>query len=95
MICTVANADRMVDAEGIEVMGKLIDSDALIAEINVMPIDIGFEDIDRALQVIEEQPEAIVRCKDCIHDNDCAIQDIAQTGFNFFCGCAERGTILT
>ena len=41
---------------------------------------------------IDEQPEAVVRCKDCIHDNDCAIQDIAQTGFNFFCGCAERRT---
>ena len=44
---------------------RLIDADALIAELEVMPIDIGFEDIDRALEVVKEQPEAIVRCKDC------------------------------
>ena len=28
----------------------------------------------------------VVRCKDCIHNNDCDIQYSAQAGDNFFCG---------
>lgn len=44
---------------------KLIDANALKAELEIMPIDIGYGDIDRALQVVESQPEAVVRCKDC------------------------------
>ena len=31
----------------------------------------------------------IVRCKDCIHNNDCDIQYSAQAGENFFCGFGE------
>ena len=44
---------------------KLIDANALKAELEIMPIDIGYGDIDRALQVVESQPEVVVRCKDC------------------------------
>ena len=33
----------------------------------------------------------VVCCKDCIHDNACAIQDAAQTGGWFYCGYGERG----
>ena len=35
------------------------------------------------------QPE-IMRCKDCRYNNDCEIQYNAQSGDEFFCGCAER-----
>lgn len=31
----------------------------------------------------------VVRCKDCIHNNDCDIQYSAQAGENFFCGFGE------
>lgn len=48
-------------------MKKLIDADALIAKLEIMPIDIGYEDINRVLQIIEDQPETIVRCKYCKH----------------------------
>ena len=37
----------------------------------------------------DAQPE-IIRCKDCRHDDHCAIQDTARTGNTFFCGAAER-----
>ena len=37
------------------------------------------------------QPE-IIRCKDCRYNNDCEIQYSAQSGDEFFCGCAERRT---
>ena len=30
-----------------------------------------------------------VRCKDCIHNNDCDIQYSAQAGEHFFCGFGE------
>ena len=42
-----------------------------------------YEDIPPA------QPE-IMRCKDCRYNNDCEIQYNAQSGDEFFCGCAER-----
>lgn len=42
---------------------------------------------------IEAEPAAavapVVRCKDCIHNNDCDIQYSAQAGENFFCGFGE------
>lgn len=31
----------------------------------------------------------VVRCKDCIHNNDCDIQHSAQAGESFFCGFGE------
>lgn len=34
------------------------------------------------------QPE-IMRCKDCRYNNDCEIQYSAQSGDEFFCGCAD------
>jgi len=81
-------------------MEKLIYTDALIETIRKHSYLMRGEwnESDYAMtvtgieQAIAEQPEAVVRCENCIHDNDCAIQDIAQTGFNFFCGCAERRT---
>lgn len=42
---------------------------------------------------IEAEPAAdvvpVVRCRDCIHNNDCDIQYSAQAGENFFCGFGE------
>ena len=40
-------------------------------------------------QTVEELK--VVRCKDCIHDNACAIQNAAQTGEWFYCGYGEKG----
>ena len=34
--------------------------------------------------------EAVVRCKDCLHNRVCEIQYHAQAGDLFFCGAAER-----
>jgi len=45
------------------------------------------EDTIKALP--SAQPE-IMRCKDCRYNNDCEIQYNAQSGDEFFCGCAER-----
>lgn len=39
--------------------------------------------------ILSESSE-IVTCGECSHDNNCAIQDIAQTGSKFFCGFAKR-----
>ena len=33
---------------------------------------------------------SVVRCKDCLHNRACEIQDHAQAGDLFFCGAAER-----
>lgn len=41
------------------------------------------------VQLPSAQPE-IMRCKDCRYNNDCEIQYNAQSGDEFFCGCAER-----
>ena len=83
---------------------RLIDADALIAELEVMPIDIGFEDIDRALEVVKEQPEAIVRCRDCKFQNKGSNEVDAWNLCNFrswlyipisdycFCNFGERRT---
>lgn len=46
-----------------------------------------------AMQAIDELDPAdvvpVVRCKDCIHNNDCDIQHSAQAGESFFCGFGE------
>ena len=43
--------------------------------------------------------EAVVRCKDCLHNRACEIQYHAQAGDLFFCGAAERkggdGSVLS
>lgn len=44
---------------------------------------------DRLNELPTAQPE-IIRCKDCMYNNDCEIQYRAQSGDEFFCGCAER-----
>ena len=44
-------------------------------------------------EVTGELPSAqaeIIRCNSCRHDNNCAIQDIAQTGGKFFCGFTQQ-----
>lgn len=45
------------------------------------------------VQILEDMPAEdvvpVVRCKDCIHNNDCEIQYSAQAGENFFCGFSE------
>jgi hypothetical protein len=58
-------------------MGKIIDADALIETIrkHSYPMHGEWNESDYAMtvtgieQVIEEQPEAIVRCKDCRYQN--------------------------
>lgn len=46
------------------------------------------EAVEIAIHALSAQPE-IIRCNSCRHDNNCAIQDIAQTGGKFFCGFAR------
>lgn len=45
------------------------------------------------MQVLDELEPAdvapVVRCKGCMHNNDCDIQYSAQAGENFFCGFGE------
>lgn len=56
----------------------------LCGEIVERSIDV--KDIE-ALEPADVAP--VVRCKDCIHNNDCDIQYSAQAGENFFCGFGE------
>ena len=54
----------------------------------------GSDDMKRRLDDwVKTLPSAdvvqVVRCKDCIHNNDCDIQYSAQAGDNFFCGFGE------
>ena len=57
-------------------------------------IDLPEDWIEQIIERLRNDPDAewveIIRCKYCCHDDNCAIQDIAQTGNNFFCGLAER-----
>ena len=69
---------------------KLIDADALIAELEIMPIDIGYGDIDKALQVVASQPEAVVRCTDCLMRGICRFE--RRLGLDGFCSRAKRRT---
>lgn len=70
--------------------------------MSYFPTDIPFmsddELIENGLKKPYKKPEIIkdtdlvpvVRCKNCIHNNDCEIQYSAQAGEYFFCGCGER-----
>lgn len=53
----------------------------------------GERTADEFESIIDRVPPAdvvqVVRCKDCIHNNDCDIQYSAQAGDNFFCGFGE------
>ena len=44
-------------------MGKLIEADALLAEYDRLHVG----EPGRARKMIEDAPEAVVRCKDCIY----------------------------
>ena len=80
-------------------MGKLIDADVLMTWFNGNYDD---EDVSVAyvLGIINEQPEAVVRCKDCKF-SDPKLRGISskwlpcmeiQTHRNWYCGSAERRT---
>lgn len=47
----------------------------------------AFADRVKALPAADVAP--VIRCKGCIHNNDCDIQYSAQAGENFFCGFGE------
>ena len=52
-----------------------------------------YQGLIKAHKIIADLPSAepeIIRCKDCRYNNDCEIQYSAQSGDEFFCGCAER-----
>ncbi len=72
---------------------RLIDADALIADIRKNSASYFADDF--AHEWVDRQPTIeieVIRCKDCIHNNDCDIQYHAQAGDAFYCGTAERGT---
>ena len=56
-------------------MGKLIDADALITELHETYIPNG-DARPVFYQMIDRQPEAVVRCKDCKHryEDDCSMR---------------------
>ena len=59
-------------------MGKLIDADALIEKCGGWYTEEGTEEgfIGTVKQLLELQPEAVVRCKDCKHryEDDCSMR---------------------
>ena len=67
-------------------MGKLIDADVLKTWF--------YEDISYSgayvCGLIEEQPEAVVRCKDCLMHGVCRFEQ--GLGLDGFCSQAERRT---
>lgn len=66
--------------------------DALDRIFDNVPLELTTE-ILRLRRELRALPSAdvvqVVRCKDCIHNNDCDIQYSAQAGENFFCGFGE------
>ena len=48
---------------------EYITRDAVLDYLTIMPIDIGFRDIDRVIDFVKELPaadvEPVVRCRDC------------------------------
>ena len=91
-------------------MGKLIDADALEKEISIshsMTEDCGIKTgYEISMRLIDEQPEAVVRCKDCKHwkDSDgvyrrgnmaeskCPLNLQAVYDGDFYCGFGKRRT---
>ena len=74
------------------VKGYPIDADGLLEKVTD---EYGIMARDRLYRIIRNMPKykfppadvaPVVRCKDCIHNNDCDIQYSAQAGENFFCG---------
>lgn len=70
--------------------------EARIAELMTHPefrrkhLDIDLSGVIRNISAIKPADVVpVVRCKDCIHNNDCDIQYSAQAGENFFCGFGE------
>ena len=49
-----------------------------------------FADCIETIEILPSAQPEIIRCKECRHNNDCEIQYSAQSGDEFFCGCAER-----
>ena len=48
---------------------ELIDKDALINELHIIPIDLGYREVEDIKAFVENMPtieaEEVVRCKDC------------------------------
>ncbi len=66
------------------------------AIIEMMDNDVDHEqgtDGREVVQILLDIPAAdvveVVRCKNCIYNNDCDIQYSAQAGDNFFCGFGD------
>ena len=72
-------------------MNDLISRKAAMVVIGCSGLDDDSK--DTVVRVLEQLPSAqseIIRCNSCRHDNNCAIQDIAQVGGKFFCGFAQQ-----
>jgi hypothetical protein len=81
-----------------ELNGQIEYCDKALRAFDIAVNDAYAVKVERAsLIAYKEQLEAlpaadvvpVVRCKDCIHNNDCDIQYSAQAGENFFCGFGE------
>ena len=87
-------------------MGKLIDADALIAKCGNWYTEEGTEAgfIGTLKQLLDEQPEAVVRCRDCKYQNKgsnevdawnlCDLRSwlYIPISDDFFCSYGERRT---
>ena len=71
-------------------MGKLIYADVLMAWLNDNYDDDEDISVTRVLEIIKEQPEAVVRCKDCLMHGVCRFEQ--GLGLDGFCSQAERRT---
>lgn len=92
---------RLYGERGVSRMDEYISRQAVLNKINERQRKLiycfGFENdavkiMDIAKSIVIAMPSAqpeIIRCKDCIHNNDCNIQYSAQAGDNFFCGFGE------
>lgn len=68
-------------------MGKLIDADALLAKLHETYLPDG-DARSVVYQVLVEQPEAVVRCKECLMHGVCRFEQ--GLGLDGFCSQAER-----
>lgn len=70
-------------------MDDLISRVELFDELNRRGVPYNAE-VNMVINGMPSAQTEIIRCNSCRHDNNCAIQDIAQTGGKFFCGFAQQ-----
>lgn len=67
--------------------GDLISRQAVLDIVN-NPLNIRLDEIIKKLPSVN--PQEPIRCKDCIHNNNCDIQYHAQAGDMFYCGAGRK-----